>query len=417
MADRRPSESTALAALAARLDARGEDLPREIMAIYRGEIVDYAAASESFLERDVLEVTRRGVAHVIENLAADRSSPHPDQVAEFRRLLARRPHQGVGLPAIQHAFRLFGEAMHDSLTREADPSRPEELQAVIRGAAIIMRFTNEVIGVVTQTYLDELEDVRGDREIVSRALLDAVLTGHGDAPSTQRDARILGIELVPQQVVVVARAAGEGEGRPRTLRAAAKTLRTELLPRLAAGPPLVGIRDGEVVCLCAAPTPSDGRLVAQAAHDAATGLDPHGLSVGVGGRQLAAGDVPVGYAQAREAVEIALRTGVSGRAVVYDDVLLDHVLRENPSAGRLVGAAIEPLRDYDRRRRSDLVATLEAYIDAGFSVTRAARALHVHNNTVVYRLERIREISGRDPRNPHDVVLLALGLRLEPSRP
>ena len=67
-----------------------------------------------------------------------------------------------------------------------------------------MRFANEVIRVVTQTYLDELADVRGDREIVSRSLLDAVLAGRATSAASVRDARILGIDLLPESVVIVA---------------------------------------------------------------------------------------------------------------------------------------------------------------------------------------------------------------------
>ena len=39
--------------------------------------------------------------------------------------------------------------------------------------------------------------------------------------------------------------------------------------------------------------------------------------------------------------------------------------------------------------------------------------MHVANNTVLYRLDRVCELTGRDPRNPRDVVFLALSLRLD----
>ena len=121
-------------------------------------------------------------------------------------MLARRPHQGVALPSIQHAFRIFAEHVYDELAAAASPADKEELLAVIQGGRALMRFADLVIRIVTQAYLDEMEDVRGDREIVSRSLLDSVLAGRSSSPSTKRDARILGIDLIPQNVVVVARA-------------------------------------------------------------------------------------------------------------------------------------------------------------------------------------------------------------------
>jgi DNA-binding PucR family transcriptional regulator len=79
----------------------------------------------------------------------------------------------------------------------------------------------------------------------------------------------------------------------------------------------------------------------------------------------------------------------------------------------VIGSALNPLREYDRRRGACLVDTLRAYIDSNFNISGAARAMHVANNTVLYRLDRVCELTGRDPRNPHDVVFLALSLRLD----
>src|SRR5437764_873600 len=267
----------AMVELANRIRPRHEEIARALVARYRAEIVDYAASSEDFLEREVLAVTLRVLAHVLDNIAANAISPSEKQKVELRRMLVRRPHQGVALASIQHAFRLFHEHLYDELAAAASPEREEELLAVVQGGRVMMRFAHVVIGIVTQAYLDEMEDVRGDREIVGRSLLDSVLAGRSSSPSTKRDARILGIDLIAQNVVVVARAPVGEEQRPRTLRVAAKALRQELLRHLEAGRALVGIREGEVVCLCPAPKPLDGRRAAEAAHAAAAVLDELGM--------------------------------------------------------------------------------------------------------------------------------------------
>ncbi len=409
-----------MATLAARLRLEEEELARAITRRYQAEIVDYAASDPEFIEDDVLNVTRRCLSNVLDNIAANSASPTPEQLSALQELFARRPHQGVALPSIQHAFRLFGEEVFEALAACAEPEHPEELQAAIRGGAIVMRFAHELISVVTQTYLDELEDVSGDREIVSRSLLDAVLAGRAASASSVRDARILGIDLLEENVVIVARApvgdddlADPTEQRPRTLRRAAKILRENVLRHADAAGALVGVREGEVVCLCPAPTPGDAERATQAAHDAAAQLDVLGMSVGVGHWCQQSTDVPAAYSEAREAAVFAMRTGERDHAVVYDDVLVDHLLRANENAGRVIAAALDPLREYDALRNAALVDTLRAYIDAGFSATRAARAMHVHNNTILYRLDRIRRLTGRDPRTPRDIVFLALSLRLD----
>jgi purine catabolism regulator len=92
-------------------------------------------------------------------------------------------------------------------------------------------------------------------------------------------------------------------------------------------------------------------------------------------------------------------------------VVVDHLLRTSPDADRLLGGLLQPAVDYDGERGSDLVATLRAYVAAGFSPSRSATELTVHANTVLYRLKRIRELTGRDPHDPDDLVLLALALK------
>ena len=49
---------------------------------------------------------------------------------------------------------------------------------------------------------------------------------------------------------------------------------------------------------------------------------------------------------------------------------------------------IEPLREHDRTRRSDLVLTLKTYFSAGGNASEAADRLFLHRNSMLYRLER-----------------------------
>ena len=69
-----------------------------------------------------------------------------------------------------------------------------------------------------------------------------------------------------------------------------------------------------------------------------------------------------------------------------------------------------PLRDYDANHQSRLEQTLEAFLDCSASWSRCARELHIHVNTLRYRIEKINELTGRDlSRLDHQVdFLLAL---------
>jgi len=401
----------AMSSIVERLRERIDDLARETVERYRAEIADYAASSGTLIEGEVLSVTRRCLEALLDDL--EYGTPLAGEpLEEIRRSLARRVNQGVSLTAIQQACRLFGEHVWEAILACTSPDVPEEREAALRAAGVLIRQVNVIATAGAQAYLDAAEDVHNDRHIIRRDLLEAVLSGRADAPATVRDARLIGIDLAPQHIVVVARTLAADDGsRPQTLRRAATVLREHL--RSDAGPALVGMREGEIVCLCPASSPADLDRVKDLAHRAATTLSELGVSVGISGWHPTPAGVPTAYAEAREAAEIAVRTGVRGRAVAFDDVLIDHVLRSSEHAERIIGDALGPLREYDERRNASLVETLRAYVDSNFNVTRTARALSIHTNSVIYRLDRIRLLTGRDPRKADDLLFLALSLRLD----
>ncbi|MEW2131074.1 helix-turn-helix domain-containing protein [Streptomyces sp. NPDC005435] len=82
---------------------------------------------------------------------------------------------------------------------------------------------------------------------------------------------------------------------------------------------------------------------------------------------------------------------------------------------RFVSDSLGPLLDYDRRRGTDLVGTLGAYYDHHANVAATARALYVHVNTLVKRLDRAGGVLGLDWRH-EDGLELRLGLRLHRLR-
>jgi DNA-binding PucR family transcriptional regulator len=77
-----------------------------------------------------------------------------------------------------------------------------------------------------------------------------------------------------------------------------------------------------------------------------------------------------------------------------------------------------PLVEHDRERRSDLVRTLRAYFAAGGNASEAADRMFLHRNSLLYRLERIRKLTGLDLRDPGVALALQLGLlALEKGEP
>jgi PucR family transcriptional regulator, purine catabolism regulatory protein len=73
---------------------------------------------------------------------------------------------------------------------------------------------------------------------------------------------------------------------------------------------------------------------------------------------------------------------------------------------------IGDLVDYDKMRKSDLIATLTAYIRNQGNVSKTARDLSLHRHTLLYRLRKIESITGRSLLNPDDLFLFDLCLKI-----
>ena len=66
---------------------------------------------------------------------------------------------------------------------------------------------------------------------------------------------------------------------------------------------------------------------------------------------------------------------------------------------------------YDDQYATDLVGTLEAYLEHNCNMNATAAAIYAHRHTVAYRLERVRELTGLDPVLSEDRERLGLGLK------
>ena len=92
--------------------------------------------------------------------------------------------------------------------------------------------------------------------------------------------------------------------------------------------------------------------------------------------------------------------------------LLLSAMSENPQElQRFYGETVEPLVAYDNQYETDLVGTLEAFLDADGNVARTAQRLFTHRHTIYYRLERVRELSGLDVSSSDGREKLSLGLK------
>ena len=93
------------------------------------------------------------------------------------------------------------------------------------------------------------------------------------------------------------------------------------------------------------------------------------------------------------------------------DRLLDS-LAAMPGAEALAAEVLGPLLRHDARHHGDLVRTVEVLAACGWSPSRAARRLFLLRNSVLYRRQRIEELTGRSLDDPDQRLLLDLAVRL-----
>ncbi|WP_433441464.1 PucR family transcriptional regulator [Nonomuraea sp. CA-141351] len=136
------------------------------------------------------------------------------------------------------------------------------------------------------------------------------------------------------------------------------------------------------------------------------------LCVGLSGALTGAAAIKGGVEEAGHARRLAeARAG----GVVTSDEIYTHalLLATVPGDVRRSFAArlLSPLLDYDRRHQSELVRTLGIFLDCAGSWNACAEQLHVHVNTVRYRIRRIEELTGRNLSTMADRVDFFLALR------
>ena len=79
---------------------------------------------------------------------------------------------------------------------------------------------------------------------------------------------------------------------------------------------------------------------------------------------------------------------------------------------RFYHETLDPLLQYDAKKGTELIRTLDAYFENNSNINRTSEVLFTHYNTVLYRMERIRAITGMDLNNPNDRLNLELALKV-----
>jgi sugar diacid utilization regulator len=231
---------------------------------------------------------------------------------------------------------------------------------------------------------------------VTGTVLRAVLAGTSRPAEIAAMALAAGVDVRRPLRVLAASAPGAPPGR-----AAAVLAELVATVQVRGRPGLVGVVDEQVYALLPADAEPDADLAARAAR--ALRL----LAPALGATRVVAGissvvsgaDLRAAVQEARHARELGERQQgrtrvVAGREVAMHQLLLAGVPDELRQALRR--RVLGPVFDYDAEHDTNLIETLTVFLDCTGSWARAGALLHVHVNTLRYRIGRVQELTGAD---------------------
>lgn len=366
---------------------RSDDITEAMVMVYREHIPAYRDMPSELLS-DVRNVSRRNLDLLTATLQQDRL-PTAEDLAPLTASARERVHDGASLDDLLHAYRLGTSVAWEAII-EAARSVEGGGEAALEIAGRVMRFVDQVSTAVAHAYLLEAETAAQDKEEQHRQVMDSLLRGDLDRAGDLADT--LGIVLtLPCHVAAV-----QVPGAAGAHTSAARRLRHGLGRHHG----VVVRRGGAVLVL----------LPAAAAPTAVLDVLKDSVSAVIAWAESGSGTFPEQVAEVHAV--LGLSAGRSG-VVRLEDVLVEALITQaGGRTSQLLHARANALQD-SMLAESQAGETVLSFVAHSGSISAVARELHVHRNTVLYRLNRVHEMSGLDPHHFADLFLLWASLRAQ----
>jgi hypothetical protein len=398
----RAERARILAALLAQID----ELTESGVVAIRAEIPAYAAQRDERFLADLANQIRLVYSTSLSAMLEGRQVT-PDDIAFVRGAAMRRAELGVALEDYLAAFRVGQLVLWDAMVASAADT-PEGREAALTLAAPLIRLINFASTHAGQGYVEyrQLAVAEADRE--RRDLLELLLAG--ELPPRGPLAALTkahGIGADSSTLVVTAVAVGARSSPEATQAASIAIARAGLSEST-----LVVVRQGEIVAVPVLGAGGDPAELCTRVDAVQQRLSAVGTPLAMGVSTVAAGvgELPRAYLEAR-----AARDCLAGEGLVAIPRLTPFeylVLRADETARRVVDPRLTAFLDEDLSRGGVLSATVQAFAQSDLNLRAAAERLHVHPNTAQYRLRRIEDRTGRNPRRISDLIDLLVAIEL-----
>ncbi len=137
------------------------------------------------------------------------------------------------------------------------------------------------------------------------------------------------------------------------------------------------------------------------------------INIGVGRSYSDIRLISRSYDEAREALKISQLSDQS-RVVFFDNLGFYKILSEKNRGEleRFVKELLQPVFDYDRNKKGDLIKTLETYYETNRNLKLTSTKLFTHYNTVLYRIKKIEDLTGISLDNPENALNLEIAINI-----
>lgn len=339
---------------------------------------------------DLRESNRNGIEYLIRRLLRVEIPPN---LEGYPQLLGRkRASQGLPLSALNRAVRLNFSVLWRHVMLQTSPPAELLVPYTLRFWDTLEQYAAEV----QSSYLEEANARNHSPEYLRRMLMDLLITSNGTDQDSIRQLSVLLGMSPDSRFRVVHGIPGRGQAVWRL----ADQLQESRIPNY-----LYETEDGPVAIVELDPRRGDRPLLAALARtDCSLSPVADGMS-----------RLPVALEASHQLAQIRPddRTGVFTMEDGWISVAASHLR----GVGELFVEDIAgPLRDMQEPDRSLLLRTLETYLEVG-SVTVTAERLFCHRNTIVNRMNRIKDLTGLDAGMPKQAATLLLALEyISPTR-
>ncbi|WP_406005271.1 helix-turn-helix domain-containing protein [Streptomyces sp. NBC_00637] len=402
------------------------DLTDRLVAALQDQEPAYRAAVTSDPAATWQEV-HRSLRHSVASLIDPRGSRDAARRCSWK-IGATRAEQGLPLDALLHAFRLGGSLVWQSLIEETCHTAPEDVRLLVHIAADVWNFVDEHCTLVADAYRQVERQLAWRRENRLRVLAGALLDGASRIADLPDTAQALDLPEEGRYVVVAVTAgcpsdaagarAAHGRGRRVYWHTGAKADYGIVLLGEGDGEGGIGVEGGAGAESgtggpdAAAPYPPSAVPSPAVASSGvpSTAVPPVSGSARTGVSTAVSGLAAVG--DARRLADIALdMCPPTGGAIRLTEHLPAALVVSTPDLGTaLVERVLGPLGGLEPADEAVLLDTLATWLACDGSAQRAGERLYCHRNTVLNRLRRYEQLTGRSLSRPADLVEISLAL-------